>query len=161
MLFFIFLLVLVYTLTWSTCREKITASLCLPEAPMLVVAALDRMDKLHKLSLPKLGVHTHMKAANTCSSLWKVWEKINHPSLYTGSTNAGCGHPRSNRAQTCTCIAPNLVCTLYVFIVLIQIFTCCSNNNLTVLCTRWIFQSICFHVWFLWTATFGRSCLGM
>lgn len=36
-----------------------------------------------------------------------------------------------------------------------------TNSILTVLFIRWIFQSICFHVWFLWTATFGRSCLGM
>ena len=31
----------------------------------------------------------------------------------------------------------------------------------TVLFIRGIFQSVCFHVWFLWTATFRRSCLGM
>lgn len=36
-----------------------------------------------------------------------------------------------------------------------------TNSILTVLFVRWFFQSVCFHVWFLWTATFGRSCLGM
>lgn len=40
-------------------------------------------------------------------------------------------------------------------------FVFTNYSNLTVLSNRWIFQSICFHVWFLWTATFGRSCLGM
>ena len=87
--------------------------------PVLVLAALDQMGKMHKFSQPKLGAHTHMKAANTCMQFpVKSLGKDKPPKSVYGEHQWWVWLPQ---VESCTNLhSPKLGVHTYMFIVLID-----------------------------------------